>query len=104
MNNRIWLLGFALVCAETVNAQAVAFIRQFGTPQFDGISALAVGKFGKIYVAGSTEGALGGPLVCAGSIEAFARQYNSQGTALWTRHFAVNDEWCDPAREPWSMT
>jgi len=59
--------------------------RQFGTPEGDAASKIAVDASG-MYVAGSTPGALSGQ-TSAGNNDAFVRKYDLDGNELWTRQF-----------------
>jgi hypothetical protein len=61
--------------------------RQFGTPQADLGSAVAVDASG-VYVTGRTSGSLPG-FTAAGNSDAFLRKYGLDGTELWTRQFGT---------------
>ena len=60
--------------------------RQFGSPEADRASGVAVDEKGNAYVTGWTLGALPGQ-VGAGSTDAFLRKYDASGAELWTRQF-----------------
>ncbi|MCB0111983.1 MAG: hypothetical protein KDE53_38935, partial [Caldilineaceae bacterium] len=59
--------------------------RQFGTPQDDSVSGVAVSTRG-VYLAGYTAGALAGQST-AGGDDSFVRAYDTTGNELWTRQF-----------------
>lgn len=62
---------------------------QFGGPgdqQPQGIVADATG----VYVAGYASGALSGQTSAGGSLDAFVRRYNPNGTVVWTRQFGTS--------------
>jgi hypothetical protein len=61
--------------------------RQLGTPQWEQSNGLAVDGSGSTYVAGWTEGDLGGPN--AGGLDAFLAKYDADGNLLWTRQLGV---------------
>jgi hypothetical protein len=60
---------------------------QFGTPALDS-GGVAVDASGNFYVAGTTDGDLGGP--SAGLSDGFARKYDSGGTPQWTLQFGTS--------------
>ena len=64
--------------------------RQFGSPESDSASGVAVDGEGNVYVAGWTGGALPDQ-VSAGMEDAFLRTYSPEGTVLWTRQFGHPD-------------
>ena len=64
--------------------------RQFGSPERDSASGVAVDAEGNVYVAGETGGALPDQ-VSAGRGDAFLRKYAPGGTELWTRQFGYPD-------------
>jgi hypothetical protein len=63
-------------------------IRQFGTNEHDWASALAPDGAGGAFVAGQTEGSLGGPN--AGQIDAWLARYDAAGNRLSIRQFGTN--------------
>lgn len=62
--------------------------RQFGTPDGAIAGDIAVGAAGSVLVAGSISGPLPGQ-PGAGSIDAFVRAYDPDGTERWTRQFGT---------------
>ena len=64
--------------------------QQIGTSEGDGVSDVAVDDAGVLYVAGSTEGSLGGPTV--GERDGFVRALDRDGRELWTQQFGTS-EW-----------
>ena len=68
--------------------------RQFGTPVFDWSASAAADAVGNVYVAGWTEGDLGG--TSAGGGDLFLRKYDSGGNPLWTTQIGSSEnEWCE---------
>jgi Beta-propeller repeat len=68
------------------------WIRQFGTASADWPGALTPDGAGGVFVAGWTEGSLGGPN--AGASDIFLARYDSAGTQTWVRQFGtVQDNW-----------
>ncbi|MCH8270364.1 MAG: SBBP repeat-containing protein, partial [Planctomycetes bacterium] len=69
------------------------WIRQFGTNRQDRARALAPDGAGGVFVAGETNGSLGGPFA-GGLRDAFLARYDADGNRLWIRQFG-NDgtEW-----------
>jgi Beta-propeller repeat/PEP-CTERM motif len=61
--------------------------RQFGTAGNDGSGAVSADGLGNVYLAGATDGILGG--VNVGGIDAFVRKYNADGSLLWTRQLGT---------------
>ncbi len=60
--------------------------RQFGTSGGDNARGVAVDRWGRLVVVGSTEGALPGQ-VPAGGFDAFVSLFDADGHQLWTRQF-----------------
>jgi len=69
---------FILMIFESADAQAIDWIRQFGTSA----QSLTTDPSGNIYVVGEIGGSSGGT-------EAFVRKYDSLGNELWTRQFGA---------------
>jgi hypothetical protein len=86
---RVLALAVLIVAAVPAagSAQAVQWIRQFGTAGQDRAFAIAVNTSG-LYVAGATEGALPGQRN-AGGIDAFVRKCDLNGVEVWTRQFGT---------------
>lgn len=61
---------------------------QFGTPTTDASSALAIDATGNLYVAGNSNGTLGGN-TDAGGFDAVLVKYNSLGVKQWSRQFGT---------------
>jgi hypothetical protein len=64
--------------------------RQLGTPQYDQAYEVSTDGLGNVYIAGRTDGSLGGPN--AGGRDAFVSKYNNAGDLLWTKQFGT-EEW-----------
>ena len=62
----------------------LTLLKQVGTSGSDGASAVKVDASGNIYLAGGTQGALGGESN-AGGTDAFIMKLDSNGNLLWTR-------------------
>jgi hypothetical protein len=63
--------------------------RQFGTAQAERVHGLSVDGLGNVYIAGTTQGSLGGPN--AGLQDLFIRKYDGFGNVLWTRQLGTSD-------------
>src|SRR5258706_7984740 len=63
-------------------------MRQFRTPGFDDIPAIAVDDTG-IYVGGDTQGTLSAQSGAPPGPHAFVRKYDPKGTEVWTREFGT---------------
>ncbi|MEG4115239.1 MULTISPECIES: SBBP repeat-containing protein [unclassified Microcoleus] len=63
------------------------WLKQFGSPEYDFPSDLAVDNAGNVYLTGSTEGALGG--TNAGGQDIWATKYDSNGNQLWLKQFGT---------------
>ena len=61
--------------------------RQFGTDAEDEATGIATDANGNVYVAGWTTGALAGSNL--GSLDAFVRSYDRNGSLRWTRQFGT---------------
>jgi hypothetical protein len=85
------LLLTALLAIQlpSVQAQNVAWVRQFGSSQHDGAMSVAVDPSGNLYVAGRTDGALPGQTSNGGPRDAFVRKLDPSGAEIWTRQFGT---------------
>lgn len=64
----------------------VAWVRQFGSPAFDHVDAVAAVGDNAVYVVGYTEGDLAGS---RGGTDAFIRKYDALGGVAWTSQFGT---------------
>lgn len=64
-------------------------VRQFGGPGDDAVNALAADRH-KVYVAGTTTGALGG--ASAGGTDGFVRAMTGHGSVLWTDTYGTGGD------------
>jgi hypothetical protein len=64
------------------------WIRQFGTAGVDQSFGVAADDFGNVYVAGGTNGDLGG--TSAGGYDAFVQGYDAAGNLRWTTQFGTS--------------
>ena len=78
------LFGEAPVAA----AQETIWTRQFGTAALDVAAGVALDASANAYIAGTTNGALGGQ-TSSGSSDVFVRRYDVSGNVLWTRQFGT---------------
>jgi hypothetical protein len=63
--------------------------RQLGSPVGERSYGVSADGLGNIYIAGTTEGSLGGP--SAGAHDAFVAKYDSAGDLKWTRQLGTAD-------------
>jgi hypothetical protein len=77
----------AFVCGLN-SAGELLWVRQIGTATNDSINAISIDLAGNVYVAGYTEGSLGG--ATAGSVDAFIAKYASTGEPLWIRQLGAS--------------
>jgi hypothetical protein len=77
------------VVQKYTSAGALVWTRQFGTTMPDGALAVGVGANGDIAVAGYTYSALPGQ-THQGTMDAFIRTYDTDGTSLWTRQIGTS--------------
>ena len=70
----------------------IAWVRQFGTQDWDVASAVSPGRDGTLYVAGRTKGSFPG-LAARGGYDVFVSAMDDHGQTLWTRQMgsAVDD-------------
>jgi hypothetical protein len=67
----------------------VQWIRQFLTGSWDEPNGIAVDGIGNIYIAGETNGPIGGPY--RGEGDGFVAKYDSAGTLLWARQIGTSE-------------
>ena len=72
----------------------VSWVRHLGTTAPDAVGGLTVDLLGNVYIAGQTQGTLGGPN--AGETDAFLGKYDASGNLLWTRQLGTSAD--DEAR------
>ena len=65
------------------------WIRQFGTPTIDRGTSVAPDLAGGVYIAGHTDGNLGG--LSAGYVDVFLTRYDSGGNQDWIRQFGTTE-------------
>ncbi len=89
----VWCVGWGVPAVgrattdKPETAPRVAWIRQFGAENDDEYNDVAVDIAGNVYVAGRTEGSLGGPN--AGLSDILLAKYDEAGTRLWTRQIGT---------------
>jgi uncharacterized delta-60 repeat protein len=66
-----------------------AWIKQFGTSNYDYARGITTDKDANIYITGYTSGALSGSN--AGSYDIWVAKYNSSGTQAWIKQFGTSD-------------
>ena len=72
-------------------APAITVI-QFGTPDSDFASDVAIDRAGNVYVVGTIDqGALPGQ-TSLGEVDAYVRKYDSHGNEIWTRQFGTQSQ------------
>ncbi len=71
------------------SAATQTWLRQFGTSGGDGAFALAPDGAGGTYIAGYTDGSLGGP--AAGGLDAWLARYDPTGNQQWIRQLGTSD-------------
>lgn len=89
----VLLAALAGLPIQHAGAQTLQWTRQIGTPGSDRASDAAAasagggGGAGGVFIAGATEGGLGGP--GAGGQDAFLARYTAAGALLWTRQIGT---------------
>jgi hypothetical protein len=63
------------------------WVRQFGTTGTEGGTGVSADSLGNVYVAGVTDGSLGG--ANAGDFDAYVRKYDASGSVVWTRQLGT---------------
>jgi hypothetical protein len=71
-------------------AGTLQWTRQLGTSEIDDSHGVSADGLGNVYIAGHTQGSLGGPN--AGNLDPFISKYDVEGTLLWTRQMGTA-EW-----------
>lgn len=66
------------------------WVRQFGTPEMDEADNISVDHNGNVYIAGFSEGNLGGGKN-NGEYDVFLAKYNSKGERLWIKLYGTNE-------------
>ncbi len=77
--------GFDAFIAKHDAMGNLVWINQIGSPKQDEATGIAVDESDGIYITGSTQGTIGGPL--AGPSDCFLAKFSVSGTLLWTRQF-----------------
>ncbi|MEZ6073095.1 MAG: hypothetical protein R3C10_23220 [Pirellulales bacterium] len=82
-----------LLLAHIASGQHVECIELFGTNDFDIARDVEADTLGCVYIAGETQGALGGPTF--GSGDAFLSKYDAHGMLEWTTQIGTifNEEY-----------
>jgi|APTNR8051073442_1049403.scaffolds.fasta_scaffold28279_2 hypothetical protein len=71
-------------------AGSLKWKRQLGTKYIDYATGVAADSAGNVYIAGGTEGSLGGPYL--GAHDAWIAKYDSAGTLKWKRQLGTVDD------------
>jgi hypothetical protein len=74
--------------AKYDSAGTLLWTKQFGSDQGDEAYGVSADPLGNIYVAGSSDGNLGGPI--ADGSDVFLAKFSVDGSLLWTRKFGTN--------------
>jgi hypothetical protein len=77
------VLLLSLAAAVPAAGQELRWARQFGSTAQDIANTVAADSAGNVYVAGSTQGALGGPN--AGTSDCLLAKYDASGSLVWMR-------------------
>ncbi len=72
------------------NSGVLQWTKQIGTGSNDSSRGLDVDGAGNVFIAGDTQGSLGGPN--AGSSDAFLSKYTNAGDLVWIRQFGTNSQ------------
>ncbi len=83
-------VAFVALAAMPAHAQFQTWIRQFGTTSTERTAASAPDGSRGVYVAGWTQGSLGGPF--NGIIDAWLGRYDNTGNQLWVRQLGTSGE------------
>ena len=88
------VVGSLSLAIDIAAAQAIDWMRQFGTPFVDHASAVTTDRAGDIYVAGATNGTFSGQIRAGGTQDAYVQKFDPSGKAIWTRQFgSIGDDW-----------
>jgi hypothetical protein len=79
--------GYDAYLAKYDAAGNQLWVSQFGTTGTDGGTGVSTDSLGNVYIAGVTDGSLGGPN--AGDFDAYVRKYDASGRVLWTRQLGT---------------
>jgi hypothetical protein len=82
--------GYDVFLARYAHTGNQLWTRQLGTDSADGANAAAPDGAGGVYVAGDTDGSLGGPN--AGGQDAWIERYDADGIQLWTIQFGTPEK------------
>jgi hypothetical protein len=86
----VFLVGLILACATSARGESIEWIRQFGTTDLDNGRDVSADGLGNVYIAGYTEGSLGGPYA-GGLLDAFVSKYDAAGGLFWSRQLGSKD-------------
>lgn len=67
----------------------VAWVRQYGTAEYDGGSGVAVDAAGYVYVTGWTDGAFAGYVNAIGAADGFVLKMDANGNTVWMKQFGT---------------
>lgn len=70
------------------------WIRQLGSAVTDAATSVSADPFGNVYVAGITDGAVGGPNL--GSSDNFVAKYDGSGNQLWVQQYGTSSPEANP--------
>ncbi|EAU66928.1 von Willebrand factor type D domain protein [Stigmatella aurantiaca DW4/3-1] len=80
--------GFDMFLTKYNSAGTWQWTRQLGTPNIEQVRGVATDANDNVYVAGHTDGNLGGPN--AGNADLFLAKYNSAGTLSWVKQMGTS--------------
>ena len=90
----LMVVGSLSLAIDIAAAQAIDWMRQFGTPFVDHASAVTTDRAGDIYVVGATNGTFSGQIRAGGTQDAYVQKFDPSGKAIWTRQFgSIGDDW-----------
>jgi len=73
---------------------SIVWTSRLASTSSDSAHAITVGTDGSVYIAGATQGNLGGQ-INSGAEDGFIAKYNQDGTLVWTRLIGSSDQWAD---------